>query len=123
MQIVDLLRIYLSKRTREKIGLLLIVPFHDDPVATANHGFESFDHLVVRQNRTFHPGLYDLEQTSLFVPSACPRGSLPGHYRVTHSASPPTPVQARRLVGWNLTRCDSPMAHESAGHRDGAVAQ
>src|SRR5277367_2749304 len=111
MQIVDFLRIYLSQRTREKIGLLLIVPFHDDPVATANHGFESFDQFVMRQNRTFHPGFYDLEPTLLFVTSACPGSSLPGHCRVAHSASP-------LVVGYNLMPRDSQMTHESAEHRD-----
>src|ERR1700679_835306 len=88
MKIVNLLWIHLSERTRKKIRLLLIVAFHDNPVAALDHGFESLDHLVLRQNRTSHPWLNALEPTSLLVPSGCPRGPLSCEDSITHSTSP-----------------------------------
>src|ERR1700677_3228038 len=88
MKIVNLLWIYVNEGTRKKIRLFLIVALHHNPVAALNHGFKSFDHLVLRQNRTSHPWLNALEPTSLLVPSGCPRCPLFCKYSVTHSTSP-----------------------------------
>src|SRR3984885_15697777 len=73
MKIVNFLWIYLSERTRKKIRLFLIIAFHDNPVATPNHCFESFDHLVLRQNWTFHPRLDPLHASALFIAPHSPR--------------------------------------------------
>ena len=55
MDVVNLLRIHFGERTREKVGLLLVVAFEGDAVAGADQGFQRIDDARGRQHAVFKP--------------------------------------------------------------------
>jgi hypothetical protein len=72
VQILQLLRIDLYQRAGKEVCLLLIVSFQDNTVSAVHERFERIDDLLLRENRTLHPGPNTLDAATLFVPPCCP---------------------------------------------------
>src|SRR5258708_19502246 len=72
VQILQLLRIDLYQRAGKEVRLLLIVSFQDDTISALHEQFERIDDLLLRENRTLHPGPNTLDAATLFVPPCCP---------------------------------------------------